>query len=407
MSATAVPETGAVLASAPPSGRVRLDSVDLLRGLVMVIMALDHVRDYFTDARFDPTDLTQTTAGLFLTRWVTHFCAPGFVFLAGTAAFLAATRGKSRDQLARFLVSRGLWLILLEVTVIRFAWTFDFDFKRIFFVQVIWVLGVSMIVLAGLIYLPLRVIATIGIVMIAGHNLLDAGPQTAGFRESATSAGWVWTLLHVQGVTTLPGGLALFVAYPLIPWIGVMALGYAFGPLLTRPSAERHRALLRLGGGLTVGFILLRTLNFYGDPSRWSVQSSPLFTALSFLNTTKYPPSLLFLLMTLGPSIMLLVPFERWTGPVARFFIVYGRVPLFYYILHLFLIHVIAVLVAGATGFGARNLVREWMSIPPGWGFPLPVIYLIWVAVVLSLYPLCRWFAGVKARRREAWLSYL
>jgi uncharacterized membrane protein len=407
VSATAVPASAAVFsASAPPSGRVRLDSVDLLRGLVMVIMALDHVRDYFIDVRFDPTDLTQTNAALFFTRWITHFCAPVFVFLAGTAAYLSTVRGKSRGELARFLVSRGFWLILLELTVIRFAWTFDLDIQRIFFVQVIWVLGVSMIVLAGLIYLPLSAIAAIGIAMIAGHNLLD-GVQSAGAFGANSSAGWIWTILHVQGVTTLPGGLRLFVAYPLIPWIGVMAVGYAFGSLLTRPEAARRRSLLLLGGGLTAGFIVLRALNVYGDPSPWSEQSSPLFTVLSFLNTTKYPPSLLFLMMTLGPAIMLLVPFERWTGAVARFFIVYGRVPLFFYVLHLYLIHAIAVLVAGATGFGTQALMREWMLIPEGWGFSLAVVYLIWVGVVLALYPLCRWFAGVKARRREAWLSYL
>jgi uncharacterized membrane protein len=409
MSATAAPRSEAVFpASVPPSGRVRLDSVDVLRGLVMVIMALDHVRDYFINVRFDPTDLTQTNAALFFTRWITHFCAPVFVFLAGTAAFLSTARGKSRGELARFLVTRGLWLILLEFTVIRFAWTFDMDIKRIFFVQVIWALGVSMIVLAGLIYLPLRAIAAIGIAMIAGHNLFDVPNDSTGAFGALTSpVGWLGTILHVEGVTTLPGGLALFVAYPLIPWVGVMAVGYAFGVLLTRPEAERRRSLLLLGGGLTLGFIVLRALNIYGDPSRWSVQSSPLFTLLSFLNTTKYPPSLLFLLMTLGPSIMLLVPFERWTGAVARFFIVYGRVPLFFYVLHLFLIHAAAVLVAGATGFGAHALMREWMVIPEGWGFSLPVVYLIWAAVVLALYPVCRWFAGVKARRREAWLSYL
>jgi uncharacterized membrane protein len=407
VSATAVPASAAVFsASAPPSGRLRLDSVDLLRGLVMVIMALDHVRDYFIDVRFDPTDLTQTNGALFFTRWITHFCAPVFVFLAGTAAYLSTVRGKSRGELARFLVSRGFWLILLELTVIRFAWTFDLDIKRIFFVQVIWVLGVSMIVLAGLIYLPLRAIAAIGIAMIAGHNLLD-GVQSAGAFGASSPAGWLWTILHVQGVTTLPGGLRLFVAYPLIPWIGVMAAGYAFGSLLTRPEAARRRSLLLLGGGLTAGFIVLRALNVYGDPSPWSEQSSPLFTVLSFLNTTKYPPSLLFLMMTLGPAIMLLVPFERWTGAVARFFIVYGRVPLFFYVLHLYLIHAVAVLVAGATGFGTQALMREWMLIPEGWGFSLPVVYLVWAGVVLALYPLCRWFAGVKARRREAWLSYL
>ncbi|MGH7527313.1 MAG: DUF1624 domain-containing protein, partial [Gemmatimonadales bacterium] len=390
MSATAVAGEGAVaLPSAQPSGRVRLDSIDLLRGLVMVIMAMDHARDYFTDVRFDPTDLSQTSAALFLTRWITHFCAPAFVFLAGTSAFLSQSRGKSREELARFLVTRGLWLVVLEFTVVRLAWTFDPFYSQLLFVQVIWALGVSMIALAGLIHLPLPVVAAVGVAMIAGHNLLDpVRPETLG--------GWgaLWTVLHIQAPITL-GGRVLFVGYPLIPWIGVMAAGYAFGALIVRPAEQRRRNLLLLGGGATVAFIALRALNAYGDPSHWSPQASPLFTLLSFLNTTKYPPSLLFLLMTLGPAIVSLVLFERLSGPVARFFIVYGRVPLFYYILHLFLIHGLAVLVAELTGFGARSLMTMWLSLPATWGFGLPVVYLVWAVVVLALYPLCRWFAGV------------
>jgi len=403
MSATAVPPGSLAAApAAPTAARVRLDSVDLLRGLVMVIMALDHTRDYFTNARFNPTDLTQASAALFVTRWITHFCAPVFVFLAGTGALLSFSRGKSRGDLARFLLTRGLWLVLLEFTVVRFAWTFDWDYRRMLFVQVIWALGVSMMALAGLIYLPLKAIAAVGVAMIVGHNLLDPlGPAALG------SWGPLWTLLHVQAPMPLFGGLVLFVGYPLIPWIGVMATGYAFGSLLRRPPDERRRTLLLLGGGLTLAFVLIRAWNGYGDPHRWAPQGSALFTVLSFFNTSKYPPSLLFLLMTLGPAILALVAFERVSGAAARFLIIFGRVPLFFYVLHLFLIHAAAVAVAGLTGFGAQTLMRDWMSIPPGWGFGLPVVYLIWITVVLALYPLCRWFAGVKARRRDPWLSYL
>jgi uncharacterized membrane protein len=386
-----------------PSGRVRLDSVDLLRGLVIGIMALDHVRDYFTSARFDPTDLTQTTAALFLTRWITHFCAPVFVFLAGTSAFLLLARGRSRGEVSRFLVTRGLWLVVLELTVVRWAWTFNFNYtSELLFVQVIWVLGVSMIVLAGLIHLPVAWVAVVGIAMMAGHNLLDGiSPESLG------TWGPLWTVLHVQAPIPLGGNQVFFVVYPLIPWIGVMAAGYAFGTLLLKPETERRRALILLGGGLTLAFVVLRALNVYGDPAPWSAQGSTERTILSFLNTTKYPPSLLFLLMTLGPAIAALAWLERARGPVARALIVFGRVPLFFYVAHLYLIHALALVVGTAAGFDPRSFLHVWMSLPDGWGYGLAVVYVVWVGVVVALYPACRWFAGVKARRREAWLSYL
>jgi uncharacterized membrane protein len=376
--------------------------VDLLRGLVMVIMVLDHVRAYLTEARFDPTDLARTDLALFGTRWITHFCAPTFVFLAGTGAFLAGSRGKSRDELARFLVTRGLWLVFLELTVVRFAWAFNLDYAHMLWVQVIWVLGVSMMVLAALIYLPLPVIGAFGAAMIATHNLFD------GLEPGALGAwGTLWTFLHVQRPVTMPWGSDLFVAYPLIPWIGVMAVGYAFGGVLLRPSAERQRALLRLGGALTAGFVVLRAINVYGDPRPWTPQSSGLFTVLSFFDTTKYPPSLLFLLMTLGPAIVSLAWFERLSGAGARFLIVFGRVPLFYYVLHLFVIHAAALAVGTLAGFPPAAFFGSIFEMPKGWGYSLPVVYAVWAAVVLALYPVCRWFADLKARRREVLLSYL
>ena len=384
------------------SGRVRLDSVDLLRGLAIVIMALDHARDYFTSARFDATDLTQTTAPLFLTRWITHVCAPVFVFLAGTSAFLYQARRRSRAEVSRFLLTRGLLLVVLELTVVRWAWTFNFSYTELLFVQVIWVIGVSMIVLAGLIYLPLRAVAAVGVAMILGHNLLDGvTPQSLG------AWGPLWALLHVQAAIPLGGGRVFVVIYPLIPWIGVMAAGYAFGTLLLRTEQERRRTLLMLGGGLTLAFLMLRAVNVYGDPAPWTVQETAGRTALSFLNTTKYPPSLQFLLMTLGPAIALLPLLERLTGPVARAVTVFGRVPLFFYVLHLYLIHAVALTVGTLAGFDPRSFLHVWLNNPDGWGYGLPVVYLVWAGVVLALYPACRWFAGVKARRREVWLSYL
>jgi uncharacterized membrane protein len=383
--------------------RSRLDSVDLLRGLVMVLMALDHVRDFFTELRFNPTDLSQTNAVLFFTRWVTHFCAPTFVFLAGTGAFLYGSRGRSRNELAGFLVTRGLWLVVLELTVVRLGWSFDLSYASLLWVQVIWVIGVSMVVLAGLVYLPLPAIAAFGLVMIATHNLFDGvTPQSLG--------GWgpLWMVLHVQGPVALPGGGTLFVAYPLIPWIGVMAAGYAFGSLLLRPTEKRRRLLLCLGLALTGAFVVLRALNVYGDPFPWSPQRTGVLTVLSFLNTTKYPPSLAFLLMTLGPAIASLAWFERLSGPVARFLIVFGRVPLFYYVLHIFLIHAVALALGVMAGFPASTFLRPFFFNPPaGWGYGMPAVYALWVAVVLALYPVCRWYAGLKARRRDAWLSYL
>jgi uncharacterized membrane protein len=388
------------------SGRVRLDSVDLLRGLVIVIMALDHARDYFTGVRLDPTgstDLSQMAAPLFFTRWITHFCAPVFVFLAGTSAFLYQARGRSRAEVSRFLLTRGIWLVVLELTVVRWAWNFNFNYTtEMLFVQVIWVIGVSMIVLAGLIYLPPRAVAAVGIAMILGHNLLDGiTPQSLG--------GWgpLWTFLHVQAAIPLGGGQVFFVVYPLIPWIGVMAAGYAFGILLLRPEQERRRRLLLLGVGLTLAFLVIRAVNLYGDPAPWAVKETAGRTVLSFLNTTKYPPSLQFLLMTLGPAIAVLPLFERLTGPGARALIVFGRVPLFFYVLHLYLIHALALMVGTLAGFDPRSFLHLWLKNPDGWGYGLPVVYLVWVGVVLALYPACRWFAGVKARRREAWLSYL
>jgi uncharacterized membrane protein len=403
MPATALAEGAAPTRSPGAAGWERLDSVDLLRGVVMVLMALDHVRDYFSVVRFDPADLTRTSAALFLTRWVTHFCAPAFVFLAGTSAFLSLARGKPVREVSRFLAVRGLWLVVLEFTLVRWAWTFNPAYAgELLFVQVIWALGVSMIVLAALVRLPLPAVAAVGLVMIAGHNAFDGiTPASLG------PWGPLWTILHVPGGIPLAPDQMLYVAYPLVPWIGVMAVGYAFGPLLLRPAPGRRRTLLRLGGALTAGFVLLRAANLYGDPSPWSAQPGLARTLLSFLATTKYPPSLLFLLMTLGPMIMALALLEQVRGGAGRFLTTVGRVPLFYYVLHLYLIHAAALAVGILAGFPPGEFIGGWLTRPADWGYALPVVYLVWAGVVLALYPACRWFAEVKARRAHTWLSYV
>ena len=392
--------------------RARLNSVDAVRGIVMVIMALDHVRDFFHvyAKTFDPLDPSKTWTTLFFTRWITHFCAPTFVFLAGTGAFLSTRRGKTKNELSWFLLTRGLWLILLEVTAVRFGWFFNFDYHFVF-VQVIWAIGWGMIVLAGLVFLPTRVIAAFGLALIFLHNALD------GLRSQDFGAWrWLWVVLHETNILFPREGSLVLIAYPLVPWVGVMAAGYAFGEILTLERERRRRLLFRVGFAAVALFVLLRWLNVYGDPLPWASQErGAWFTFLSFLNTQKYPPSLLFLLMTLGPSIIALALFdrERVPGALTRPFVTFGRVPLFYYLLHVPLMHLVAVVFAYVKYGHAEWLFLNWpppgqpQLEPKGYGYDLWVVYLVWLGVVLALYPLCRWFAAVKSRRRDAWLSYL
>jgi uncharacterized membrane protein len=382
-------------------GSRRIESIDVLRGLVMALMALDHVRDHVHRGAFayDPTDLSRTSAALFLTRWVTHFCAPVFVFLAGTGAFLWA-RGRSRGETSRYLVTRGLWLVLLELTVINTEWAMRprFDF---FILQVIWALGWSMVALAGLVRLPPAASAVLGGLMIVGHNLLDR--VTPGALGALAP---LWQVLHVPGPLQAAKGPTFMVMYPLVPWIGVMAVGYAFGALYARPAEGRRGLLLALGAALTLGFVALRALNGYGDPMPWSPQRDGPFTALSFLNCQKYPPSLLFLLMTLGPSLLLLGALERGIPRLLRPLIVFGRVPLFYYVVHLFVVDVVTIIMAVAQ-FGPRTREVFTSGPPPDFGYGLVVVYAVWIGLVAALYPLCQWYSGVKARSRAAWTSYL
>jgi uncharacterized membrane protein len=400
--------------------RQRIDSIDLLRGIVMVIMMLDHTRDFVHSQGLfgDPTNLQTTTTALFLTRWITHFCAPVFVFLAGTSAYLQWSRGKSKRELSKFLVTRGLWLIVLECTLVKLGAFFTLDYRIIGFFQVIWVIGVSMIVLAALIHLPLKIIAGFGLAMIALHNLLDRfqvqswqGPNSPVPSASAK----LWMVLHQQGFFPIVGFPSPVVAiiYPLIPWVGVMAVGYAFGAFYQMEAERRRRLLLALGLIVTAFFISMRFANYYGDPSRWSPQQNAVFTVLSFMNTTKYPPSLLFLLMTLGPSIAALAWFERLRrGKLSNVFVTYGRVPLFFYLLQWPTAHLISVLLHWLAGKPVKWLFTSPLDLfsnppPQGIGFSLAVVYAAWLTGVILLYPLCKWFAGVKARRKDWWLSYL
>lgn len=387
--------------------RLRIESVDVLRGVIMIVMALDHVREFVGTPGLNPTDLTSTTTALFFTRWITHFCAPVFFLLTGTGAFLSLRR-KTTSQLSRFLWTRGLWLIFLELVVTRcLGWQFNFDY-RLTLLFVLWALGWSMIVLAALVHLPARYVTVFGVVVIATHNILDP--------VSASSFGVlapVWSILHAPGMIVATPGFTIFEAYPLIPWIGVTAAGYGLGQIFNWDAERRRAFLLRLGIGLTATFIILRALNIYGDPSRWSVQHSPLFTMLSFLNTTKYPPSLLFLLMTLGPAMILLRAFDGWMPRFLRPALIVGKVPMFYYVLHITLVHLLAVIICFARYgqvhwmFESPQLSQFPITAPPGWGFGLGGVYLTWAVVVVLLYPLCRWYATLKQRRNDWWLSYI
>ena len=382
-------EPTTILPAPRPRGH-RLDNIDLLRGAIMLLMALDHVRDFFHAGGgvMNPRDVTQPA--LFLTRWITHFCAPTFIFLAGMSAHLYGQRkGRTIRHVSWFLLTRGACLIALELTIINFGWTFDprFDLLTL---QVIWAIGCSMIALAAMVFLPRSVIGAITIVMIGGHNLLD-GVHAAQVGRLA----WLWNILHEPGSLGRIGGVQIFVLYPLIPWVGVMAAGYVLGPVMQLDGERRRATLVNIGVALVVIFILLRGTNIYGDPADMAVHASPLATLLSFLNCEKYPPSLLYLAMTLGPALIALAMLEFADGALAGVLITFGRAPLFLYVVHIYAIHLLSAAVA-------------MIEKPPAFGFSLPIVYAIWLAVVAMLYPLCRWFAGVKRRRDDWWwLSYV
>jgi len=382
----------------------RLTSIDMLRGLVMIIMALDHVRDMVTHPQSTDysaaVDFAGSAGAWFFTRWVTHICAPTFVLLAGVSAFLyGAMRQRSIGEVARFLLSRGVWLIFIELTVVNFAWAFNLLTMHI--LQVIWAIGCSMIALSGLIWLPRIAIAAVGVVMIVAHNGLD---RVQPLLSEATPA---WVLLHIPGPLTINGTPVALVIYPLIPWIGVMALGYAIGSYFVGPNPARPKRLLHIGTLLTLSFFLMRVANLYGEPVGWTVHQNTIATLISFFNVTKYPPSLQFLLMTLGPALMLLGWFERFTGRVAGSLVTIGRVSFFYYVVHLYVIHTIAVSIGLWQGFSIRDMTVLFLDYPASFGISLGGVYVVWVFTILAMYPICAWFAGIKARRRGWWLQYL
>jgi uncharacterized membrane protein len=356
----------------------------------MALMALDHTRDFFTTSGFNPRDVTEPA--LFLTRWITHFCAPTFILLAGLSAFLYG-RGRSTEELSRFLLIRGLWLILIDLTLIKFGWRFEVDFYRMS-AGVIFVIGVSMVVLAALIWLPRWAIAGASFIMVVGHNLLDSVRA-----EDLGEVSWIWHVLHEPGLISFGDDVTLYILYPLVPWIGVMAAGYLLGPLMQLEEGARQRLLFSLGAAVTVGFIVLRASNLYGDPAPWTAQETALSTALSFLNCEKYPPSLLYLMMTLGPALILLASFEHVRGGLASLLATFGRVPFFYYVVHIYLIHALAV----ATGFAMTGI----LTTTPEVNFGLAGVYLVWLFVLVLLYPICRRFAELKENGTERLWSYL
>lgn len=392
-----------------PLNQKRIGSIDLLRGIVMIIMALDHVRDYFhaNSFLFDPLDLEKASPAIYFTRWITHFCAPVFMFLAGTSAFFMSRR-KTKKQLSWFLFTRGIWLIFLELVVVNFGWNFDILFTNIYFVT-IWALGVSMIALAGLIFLPVKYILAIGFILVAGHNLLDNTHV-----QGNTLPAFGWALLHDQNFFSWQGHNVL-VGYPLLPWIGIIALGYCFG-ILYSPSFTREKRkkwLLSIGLSAIALFALIRFINVYGDPSPWSGQSSGFYTFLSFIKATKYPPSLLYTLMTLGPAILFLAVAENAGNRITGIISIYGRVPMFYYLLHIYLVHLLAMVAASAfTGYSWELWILKeplWFTQSlKGYGFSLPVVYLVWAGIVIALFPLCKWYDRYKTSHKEKWwLSYL
>lgn len=392
------------------SNNKRIESIDLLRGGVIIIMALDHVRDYFHADNFlyDPADITQTNPAVFFTRWITHFCAPVFVFLAGNSAFLVGER-KTKKELSSFLLKRGLWLMLLEVTVISFAWNFNPHYPT-FRLQVIWILGLSMVCMSALVYLPPKVIAAAGLLILFGHNLFDNMHVTGN-----SFPDFLLAELHERRRFKFAGHY-FTTGYSLLAWLSIMMLGYCFGALYKKqtPVAIRKRYLVIIGSSALLLFMLIRAINWYGDMHPWKVQPSFLMTICSFLNVTKYPPSLLYSLMTLGPALIALALLEKPLNRAGQLIIVFGRVPLFFYILHLFLIHLLAIIAVVASGRPWTQMIfttmqnandSPWLA---GYGFSLAGTYAVWMLVIVLLYPLCKWYDRYKTNHKEKWwLSYL
>lgn len=381
----------------------RLVAIDALRGLVIVLMALDHVRDFWAPTPFDPTDLAQTSPAWFFTRWVTHLCAPTFVFLAGVSAYFHGAHVRTTGELSRFLWTRGLWLVFLELTVVNSSWTF-FGLGPGLFAQVIWALGWSMVVLAGLVYLPRPWVGLVALALIVGHNLFDdVTPASFGV------LGGLWNVLHVPGwIPFGEGGFGIYIAYPLIPWVGVMAMGYVVAPWLASWGTHYPMRLAAAGLALLAVFVALRWPNAYGDAALWATQPrGAVYSFMSFMNLTKYPPSLLYLCATLGISLGVLALFARSPASTLSVLVVFGRVPMFFYLLHVALIHALSELNSGLR-YGAYNwYLKGPQAAPPGYEPSLPLAYGVWLAVLVMLYFACRWYGDLKQRRSDWWLKYL
>jgi uncharacterized membrane protein len=394
------PEQSRRTAGGPRNTPSRILSVDIVRGLVMVLMALDHVRDWTTNVRFQPEDLSRSSAALFATRWVTHICAPTFFLLAGLGIGILMQRRVPPGGMSRYLITRGFWLLVLELVITPIGWQFGLRLVPAF-ALVLWALGWSMIVMAALVHAPRVVVAALSLLMIFGHNLLDPiRPDTLGaFRA-------LWHMLHAPGFM-VPN--VLFIAYPLVPWVGVMALGYVLAAAYQWDANRRRRLLVTCGIAAVAMFVVLRALNWYGNPFPWSPQRTTALTIASFLNVLKYPPSLHFLLMTLGPALIALALAERARGRIAAWLSVYGRVPLFFYVAHIFVAHAVAVALALVQGGELRRIpvVTNPGSIPPWFGLPLPGVYLSWILVVALMYFPCRRVARLKAARSEWWIRYM
>ncbi|MGE5108759.1 MAG: DUF1624 domain-containing protein [Sphingobacteriales bacterium] len=394
----------------------RIQSIDILRGLVMVIMALDHTRDFFykadlskaADAALDPTNMQTTFPMLFFTRWITHFCAPIFVFLAGTSIYLRCQR-KPKKELSGFLIKRGFWLVFVELIIITFGWTFN-PLYNLFILQVIWAIGVSMILLGLLIHLPYRMIFAIGLIIVAGHNIMDIPSVSEGLKGNVLADLLYFSNFSVYAINQ---NHFFIIIYSFLPWTGVMLMGYCFGKLFESGADTlwRRKILVRLGAGIVLFFIILRFSNLYGDPLAWSSQPrGTVYTFLSFLNLNKYPPSLLFLCMTIGPGILLLALIEKIQNKFTAVMNIYGRVPMLYYILHFYILHIIVVIVFYAQGFSTKDIATPGVPFlfkPNGLGFGLWGVYAIWLFVVIVLYPVCKKYNRYKSTHSKWWLSYL
>lgn len=386
----------------------RIESIDFLRGLVMIIMALDHVRDYFFFGSFtsNPSDLATTSPLLFYTRIITHYCAPVFILLTGTSAYLYGAKKNKRD-LSKFLFTRGIWLIFLELVVNNFVWYFDPSYSLIV-LQVIWAIGFGMLFLSGIIYLSNKIICMIGLAIICLHNLFDIF-----IFEGQSLDSIIWYFLHQQAIIEISDHTSLIFGYPIIPWIGLMAIGYILGSLFTDYQAKERAALLMKYGLYAIGaFLILRLTNFYGEPNPFSLQNSITYSIMSFFNTTKYPPSLLYILMTIGPSLLLLSVIEKYKNKVTDFFIVFGRVPLFYYFIHILIIHMLAIILLVLTNKDYSIMFNMTPYLPGQnqlveYGYPLWVVYVVWFIVILILYPLCYKYMKYKSNSKKWWLSYL